>query len=128
MMFDLFNDCLDLFESVNNVFALSNLSFDNDDIMRTDIIEENDNYLMEIEMPGFDKKNIKITLDNGYLTVSGYDSKKEKRHEESSVSRTYYVGSGFVEEDFKVSLVDGILSIRLPKETRKIEKKTIAIQ
>ena len=39
-------------------------------IMRTDIMEKDGNYLMEIELPGFKKEDIKSELQDGYLTIT----------------------------------------------------------
>ena len=39
-------------------------------IMKTDIKEKDGNYIFTIDVPGFEKENINIELENGYLTVS----------------------------------------------------------
>ena len=38
--------------------------------MRCDIREKDGSYLLDIELPGYDKEDIKMDLENGYLTVS----------------------------------------------------------
>ena len=40
-------------------------------LMRTDIREKKDKYLIDIDLPGFDKENINLTLNNGYLNNVG---------------------------------------------------------
>lgn len=57
------------------------------DSMRTDIKETENGYQLDVEMPGFDKKDIKISLENGYLTVSAQKSSKE---EEGKKERKVY--------------------------------------
>ena len=47
--------------------------------MRTDIKENENSYELDIDMPGFDKNEINVTLENGYLNVS---AKKTKTQEE----------------------------------------------
>ena len=39
-------------------------------MMKTDIREDKDNYVIDIDLPGFDKKNIKIDVTDGYLTIN----------------------------------------------------------
>ena len=38
-------------------------------LMRTDIKEKNDHYELEVDLPGYEKENIKIELSDGYLTI-----------------------------------------------------------
>ncbi|MBN1980760.1 MAG: Hsp20/alpha crystallin family protein [Chitinivibrionales bacterium] len=45
---------------------------------RVDITEENDAYLIKADLPGVEKKDIKITIDDGVLTISG-ERKNEKK-------------------------------------------------
>ncbi len=102
--------------------------------MRTDIKETENGYELKIDMPDFDKKDINLSLDNGYLTV---EAKKEEREDNDkyihrersfSCSRSYYVGSNIVEEDIKAKYENGTLSLSVPKNDKKqIEKKNIQI-
>ena len=45
-------------------------------LMRTDVKEIGPDYLLEIEMPGFEKDEIHAELEKGYLTISGVHAKK----------------------------------------------------
>ena len=69
--------------------------------MRTDIKETDDSYLMEVEIPGADKKDIRLDLNDGYLNISVSKNEKEeggkkdnyiRRERSFSCSRSYYVG------------------------------------
>ena len=110
-------------------------------LMKTDIREKKDRYLIDIDLPGFSKENIKITLENGYLNISAKVSKEENHdHEEKYVhrerffgecSRSFYVGDEIVEEDINAEFKNGILKIEIPKkeEVKKIpETKHIEIK
>ena len=66
--------------------------------MKTDIRETETAYLMDVEMAGFDKKDISLKFESGYVTIS---AKKEaasdegryiRRERASSFSRSYYMG------------------------------------
>lgn len=107
-------------------------------LMKTDVRDMNDHYALLIDLPGFKKDDLKITLDDGYLTVSaekGLD-KEEKGDDGSllrqerysgSVSRSYYVGEGIQESDVQAKYEDGVLTVCVPKEEEKDEQKYIEI-
>ena len=42
--------------------------------MRTDVKEINNNYVLEMELPGFNKDDISVELHEGYLTITGNKS------------------------------------------------------
>lgn len=99
---------------------------DRADSMRTDIKETEGGYQLDIEMPGFDKKDIKIALENGYLTVTAEKSEKEEengkylRKERSvSCSRSYYVGEDIERENVKAKYENGMLTLAIPKSQPK---------
>ena len=110
-------------------------------LMCTDVHEHEDHYEVDIDLPGFKKEEIKLELNNGYLTVSaskGLDhnkaSKKGKviRQEryEGSMQRSFYVGEYLTAEDVTAKFEHGVLSLTLPKkEAAKLpEKKAILIE
>lgn len=105
--------------------------------MRTDIKENDGNYLMEVEIPGVDKKDINVDLKDGYLTVSVNKSEKSDgdkkdnyihRERSFSCSRSYYVGD-VQKEDIKAKYENGVLNITVPKlEEKKPAQGLIAIE
>ncbi len=102
-------------------------------IMRTDIKEDGENYVMEIDIPGFKKEDINIDLKNGYVTISAEKSDKEendkylRKERYVSFSRSYYVGDNLTEEDFKAKYENGVLELQFPKEkeTKETNKKIL---
>ena len=109
--------------------------------MKTDVHEHEDHYEMDIDLPGFKKDEITLSLENGYLTVSaakGLDkeetTKKGKviRQERyaGSLQRSFYVGDALTEKDITARFENGVLSLNVPKaEARKVpEKKVIMIE
>ena len=110
-------------------------------IMKTDIKEEKDKYTIDIDLPGYNKEDVKISVENGYLNVqASMDSKKEEKGDGKfvrreryvgSCSRNFYVGDEVKSEDIKASLKNGTLKLEIPKkeESEKLpEKKYIAIE
>lgn len=110
-------------------------------IMRTDIKEKGDKYIIDIDLPGYEKENIKIDVEDGYLTVHAtIDSNKEEKEEGKfvrkeryvgSCSRSFYVGEDVKEDDIKATFRNGILKLEIPKKEEKKElpeKKYIQIE
>ncbi len=109
--------------------------------MKTDVHEHEDHYEVDIDLPGFKKDEITLSLENGYLTVSaakGVDkdekTKKGKviRQERyaGALQRSFYVGDALTEKDITARFENGVLSLNVPKqEARKLpEKKVIMIE
>ena len=109
--------------------------------MKTDIKEKDGMYLLDIDLPGFEKENINAELNDGYLTISATrNTSEDKSDEESgyvyrerscgSCSRSFYVGNSVKEEDIKAAYNNGTLSLTFPKEAPQQieEKKYIAIE
>ena len=111
----------------------------NNEIMRTDIVEEDDHYLLKVEVPEIKKENIKLSLNDGYLTinVSYRENNDEKKHGKylrrerhfGEASRSFYVGENVKQEDVSASLENGVLSLMVKKpEVRQSEKQYIEIK
>ncbi len=110
-------------------------------MMKTDVHEHDTGYEIDIDLPGFKKDEIQLSLENGYLIVDAAkgldkDEKDKKgkliRQERyaGSMQRSFYVGEEVTEEDIKAKYEDGVLKLSVPKkETPKVpEKKTILIE
>lgn len=110
-------------------------------MMKTDVHEHDTGYEIDIDLPGFKKDEIQLSLENGYLIVEAAkgldkDEKDKKgkliRQERyaGSMQRSFYVGEEVTEEDIKAKYEDGVLKLSVPKkETPKVpEKKTILIE
>ena len=108
--------------------------------MKCDIYEKDGAYHLEMDIPGFDKKDVNIEIDeNDYLTITA--EKNSENNEEDSdknyirkersygkYQRSFYLGD--VDKDkIDASFENGILRITMPKkEEIKSSKKTIEIQ
>ena len=120
----------DLFQ---DLFDDSMFKANNKHLMKTDIKEDEKKYDIEIEMPGFKKEDIKISLNNSYLTVEANVEKKEEKEEKKnyiyheryygSMSRSYYVGNAIKEEDINAKFENGILHLEIPKKLKEVEEK-----
>jgi HSP20 family protein len=105
--------------------------------MKCDIYESNGNYNIEMDIPGYDKKDITIECEDGVLTISAEknneteekdDDKKYIRRERvyGKVSRTFNF-SDIDEEGIIAEFVNGSLKVTVPKTTKKESKRVIEI-
>lgn len=125
----------DLFDAFDDFFRP--VFFDDGNALRTNIKESDGEYSLDIEMPGYSKDQIKVSLDDGYLTVS---AKKEQKEEEGkkrylrkeiteSCQRSYYVGDSVTQEQIKAKYDNGILSLTVPKsQPKQIQSHFIDIE
>lgn len=121
----------DFFDSLFDEFKVS--PFTQDVFMRTDIKENDKSYELAIELPGFEKQDVKVSLDNGYLMVEA-ERKNESNHNDPQgkfikreryygiMKRSYYVGSIEL-SDVKGIFDKGVLKLEIPKEPRRVETK-----
>mgnify|MGYP002528861103 CR=1 FL=1 len=111
-------------------------------VMKTDIKETDDNYELIVDLPGFKKDEIKVSLEDGYLTIEAAKGLDEDEQEKKTgkyirkeryagaMQRSFYVGENLTQEDIKAKYENGILRLSVPKkEAKPVEtKKTIAIE
>ena len=124
----------DLFDVFDDFFKP--MFFEETRDLRTDIKETENSYELDLELPGYNKDEIKVSLDGGYLTVSAERQKKEedgkkylRREIRESTSRSYYVGSEISESDIKAKYSNGMLSLTVPKaQPKKAKGSYIAIE
>ena len=117
------NNNLDLF---NNDLFLSNFFNTEKNYLSADIVETENDYEIIVDVPGFSKEDIKISLENKQLTIT---AKKETVKEENkkylrkerfvgTYTRKFFVGD-VKQEDVKASIEDGVLTVKFSKESYK---------
>ncbi|WP_349402065.1 Hsp20 family chaperone [Candidatus Phytoplasma solani] len=124
MLFNLINQEKDLFED---------LFVETKSIMKADVQEKDNQYLITIELPGFKKEDIKVALEKGYLIVEAKTAQESEKEENNFLRkerlqglfrRNFYLGEGFTLEDIQGSLEEGLLKLTIAKkEKNKIEEK-----
>ncbi len=99
-------------------------------LMKTDIREKDGKYILDIEIPGYRKEDVKISLYNGNLTVSAEHTENTDQKDSAgrvlrqeryngSCSRTFYVSDAIKDTDIHASFNNGVLRIELPTEKQK---------
>lgn len=110
-------------------FPFDRSVFGTKEFMKTDVKEVDNGYELDIDLPGFQKDDIKARLTDGYLTITAArgENKEEKdkdgryiRRERysGSMSRSFYVGNAVKEEDIRARFENGILKLSVPKNKK----------
>ena len=110
-------------------------------LMKTDVHETDENFEVDMDLPGFKKDQINVKLEDGYMTISaskGHDTEKKDKHGKiirqerysGAMQRSFYVGDQVKVEDVKAKFEDGVLRLCIPKrELKPLEGgNTIAIE
>ncbi len=100
-------------------------------LMKTDIKEKENEYIIDIDLPGYDKENIKVSIDDGYLTVHAKTHRENDEKEKGKFvrkerfvgecSRSFYVGEEIKQEEIRASFKNGILELVVPKKEERKE-------
>lgn len=126
------NNNLDLFNEEDAFFANLFSGFSKDGkLLKTDIAETDKDYLVFIDVPGLTKKDVKISLEDKYLTVKIESVKEENeaitfvRSERfyGTASRSFYVGD-VEQKAINAKIDNGVLTITIPKKNyKKVEEE-----
>lgn len=102
-------------------------------LMKTDIKETDQGYELSVELPGYAKDDVRVSLDNGYLMIEANKTQENEVEDKDTkyirkeryvgtMKRSYYVGKMSL-EDIQGTFDKGILHIAIPKETKKEPEK-----
>ncbi len=130
------------FDLFDDIFDEPMFGRNDNKIMKTDIKEHENGYEIIVDLPGYNKNNLHLSIEDGYLTVN---AKQEKENNEKDnhgkfvrrerffgeCSRSFYVGEDITEEEIEAEFKNGTLKVEVPKkeayeklpETKKIEIK-----
>lgn len=121
---------------LDDIFDDFGMTSNTNNSMKCDIYEKEGDYHIEVDIPGFDKKDISIDCDNGYLTITAEkemenneDKKNYIRRERSygKYERSFYIGD-VASEEIKAEFKHGMLKIVVPKVKEVETKKRIEIE
>jgi HSP20 family protein len=93
-------------------------------IPRVDISEDTNNIYVHAELPGLEKENVKVTVSDGVLTLSGEKKQEEKKEDKNyfrierrygSFSRQFTLPENVKEDGVAANFNNGVLEITIPK-------------
>jgi len=130
--FDLMNTLLNSIESAPQEGAL------HDFVPAVNTREDDQAYVIELDLPGISKDNIEITTEDNVLTVSGERKRKEEVKEEDyykmesvygTFSRSFTLPEKVDIEKIRAEAKDGVLEVVIPKlEDKEKQPKKIEIK
>jgi len=105
---------------------------------RVDIKEKKGSYEITAELPGVDKKDVSVTLENGVLTIEASTEQESTEEKEGKVlrkerrsgkfMRSFNLGANVKESDISANFKNGVLTLTMPKtEPQKEEPARISI-
>lgn len=123
-----------LFSDVEKAF-LNNWFTDSDSAIafapHVDVFESKEGFVLRAELPGLKKDNIKVTLENGVLTLSGekrYETEKDeatyhlRETRQGKFERRFRIGEGIDRNAIKADYKDGLLTLTLPKSKEALSR------
>ena len=137
MMHDIFGE--DLFDDFMNDFAFPAFPYTEKalygkhakNLMKTDVKETDTEYELIVDLPGFKKDEVKVSLENGYLTIQaakGLDKDEQEKKTGKYIrreryagtcARSFYVGDDITQDEIKGNFKHGILRLTIPKKEVK---------
>lgn len=106
--------------------------------MKCDVYEKDGKYNIEVDIPGYNKEEVKIESKDGYLTISAEKKIEKKEDNEDKkyfyherrygkVERSFYIGD-MDSDKISAKMENGILKIEIPKVEENNSKKIIEIE
>lgn len=124
------------YELYDNLYdALFNDGRRHHSLLKTDIEEKEDSYLLKVDIPGVKKEDININYNDKYLTISYKESNKEEERNKKYITKERFLGSysrSYLFNDIDpntidASYVDGVLTISLAKK-KEYSNRSIEIK
>lgn len=129
------------FDLIGDLFDDSFFHKNESKLMKTDIKELDDKYVIDVDLPGYNKEDIKISVENGYLVINASTNEEKNEEEKGKVikkeryygqcSRSFYISDDLTVEDIKASYKNGTLSLEVPKkdeQEKETEKQYVQIE
>ena len=128
----------DIFRSFDRLFQ----DFDRDDGLRSfgyapsaRIEDEGERYVLRVDVPGVEDKDVHVDLQDGVLTVSAHRTVSvpekfealRRERTDSSFSRSYVLGDKVDPEKTAAELKDGVLTVSIAKAPG-VQKRTISVK
>jgi HSP20 family molecular chaperone IbpA len=86
-----------------------------------------DGAYLHLDVPGFNKSNLKVEMENGYVFIEGKREYKLNGEEVSrNISKKFQIGDGYKSESVEATIEDGVLTVFVPNY-KKQEKKRISL-
>ena len=118
---------IDMFDDLLS-YPLANtmLTRDASPLMKTDIKEKDNSYVLHVDLPGYQKEDIKVEMDKGYVTVKAIKAEESSKNEDDGAyihkeryygecERSFFVGENVNEDEVNAVYKNGTLVLTVPK-------------
>lgn len=129
MYYGNFDDMLDTFfnNRGRNNFNYSTTVLRNGSEETYEINHTKDGAYLLFDVPGFNKSNLKVEMEDGILHIEGKRTYKLNGEEKTkSISKEFKIGEGYKAESIEATIEDGLLTVFVPNY-KKQEKRRISI-
>lgn len=129
MYYGNFDDMLDTFfnNRGRNNFNYSTTVLRNGSEETYEINHTKDGAYLFFDVPGFNKSNLKVEMEDGILHIEGKRTYKLNGEEKTkSISKEFKIGEGYKAESIEATIEDGLLTVFVPNY-KKQEKRRISI-
>ncbi len=101
-------------------------------VPEVDVLEVKDGFVLRAELPGVKKDELKITLENGLLTLTGEKREQMEKYEkvyrlretrQGRFERRFRLGEGIDRNSIKADYKDGVLTVHLPKSKEAMSRE-----
>lgn len=135
-----FREVEDMFRQYSPFFSRAMRRFETEDgTWRpvADISETDTEYVIKAELPEVKKEDVKVTFEQGLLTVSGERRKEKKQKEENQIrvesfygsfARSFSLPDNVDPKAIQAECKDGVLRVRIPKTTPSKPEQPIAVE
>lgn len=105
-------------------------------LMRSDIRDTENAYILEVDLPGCAKEDIKTYVEDGYLVVSAVVNKKDENDNGKLIrrerytgeyQRRFYIGKAVIQSEIRAQFKNGVLKLTIPKEIKPKEETKATI-
>lgn len=123
----------DPFNLFSDFFGTNNAPME----LRTDITDKGDSFVLEADLPGFKKDDIRIDLENDRLTIKAERRSEHEDNKNGCIRRERHFGSfersfdvsGIDTSGIKANYTDGVLTLTLPKRPELVpDNRSIVIE
>jgi HSP20 family protein len=92
-----------------------------------DIEEKRNRFILRADLPGLDKKDVEVKVENNVLFLSGKREESEEKEQDGrtyrerrlgAFSRQFHLGSNVKTDKIKASYKKGVLTVVLPKRSK----------
>lgn len=135
-----FREVEDMFRQYSPFFSRALRRFEGDEAKWrpvADISETDTEYTIKAELPEVKKEDVKVSFEQGVLTISGERRQEKKQKDENEIrvesfygsfSRSFSLPDNVDAKAIRAESKDGVLRVRIPKTTPSQPEKAIAIE